>query len=157
MDQDFVRLEDKNEAFNYGCEELFANNFLLEDFILAFQKAANKVFYTDEESGVISHESSNMMNSLEDLKSLALECIEHSIYFTAFTVESHLDIKKISSTGRKKDFAYQGKDKLYYIAIDTLPRDVDRIIEKFRKSYADVKILCLWEPISHADIESCLS
>lgn len=150
LDQDFVRAEDTQEAYSYGCDELYSNNFSLDTLILALQKAAKTPFYSNELQTVTKYE--NIMSSLEDLKALALECLDKSIFFTLFLFKIDEQRKRIEKISRKHDYIYQAGDKLYYLALSTMPKDAKHI----EKKYEDFELECIWEPINHTKIEECL-
>jgi hypothetical protein len=155
IDQDFVRTEDVQEAYNNGCDELFANNMSLERLILTLQKASKTHFYTQSIKSLPVFE--NVMSSLDDFKTLGLACVEKSIFFTAFTLESEEKFEFITKPSRHSDFIYQTDHKIYYLAISTMPKDIKYIIEQYEKKYKDVKLTCIWEPINHESLESCIS
>jgi len=155
LDQDFVRTEDMQEAYNNGCDELFANNLSLDSLILSFQKLSNTLFYTQSINSLPEH--NNIMTSLEDFTELANECVERSIFFTAFTIESKNIFEKIKSSSRNSDYIYQTDHKIYYIALSTMPKDVSKIINNYKDKYDDLVLTCLWEPINHQSIDECMS
>jgi len=155
LDQDFVRTEDVQEAYNKGCDELYANNMSLEALILTLQKASKTLFYT--ESLKTLPEFPNVLESLEDFKSYGAACIERSLFFTAFTIESKQDLADIAHTARNNDFIYFTKHKIYFLALSTMPKDIKHIINKYKKVHADVVVTCIWEPINHESMESCIS
>lgn len=150
LDQDFVRAEDAQEAYNYGCDELFSNNLALENLILAFQKASKSLFYTQEINKLKQYP--NIMSSIDEMRELAKSCMERSIFFTAFVFKAGANSKKITHLSRQYDYIYQTDEKLYYLAISTAPKDAKHIIAK----YNDFEIFCMWEPINHTKIEDCL-
>ena len=155
VDQDFVRTEDIQEAYKNGCDELFANNFTLETFILSLQKASNSLFYTNSMDSLTHYK--NIMNSEKDFISLAEECREKSLFFTAFTLESKESFEFQKASSRNNDYIYQTEHKIYYLALSTMPKDIKHIIDKYRKKYSDIELTCIWEPINHESIEHCVS
>lgn len=155
LDQDFVRTEDIQEAYANGCDELFANNFSLESLILTLQKASKTLFYT--ESIKTLPEYNNVLNSIEDFRSFAQECIKRSLFFTAFVFESETEFEFISSPSRNSDYIYQTKHKIYYLALSSMPKDIKHIIKNYKKRHSDISLTCIWEPVNHVSLENCLT
>ncbi len=149
LDQDFVRAEDTQEAYNYGCDELFSNSFSLDTLILALQKAVKVPFYSNELQTVTKYD--NILTKLTDLEALALECLEKSIFFTLFIFKIDPNRKKIDKISRKYDYVYQAGEKLYYLALSTMPKDLKHI----EKKYQDFELERIWEPINHTRIKEC--
>ena len=85
---------------------------------------------------------------------MALEAKKRHIYFTLIVLESKKPFDKHMKGSRKYDFLYLEERKLYYLAINTLPRNAFAIIEKIRKSNPDTELTCMWEPINI--VEACL-
>lgn len=155
MDQDFVRTEDVQEAYTNGCDELFANNLSLESLILTLQKSSKTLFYTQSLKSLPKYE--NILNTFESFKSLAEECVERSLFFTAFVLETKEEFEFITSTSRQSDYIYQTKHKIYYIALSTMPKDIKHIIKHYEKKHSDLSLTCIWEPINHESLDSCIS
>jgi len=155
LDQDFVRTEDVQEAYNKGCDELYANNMSLETLILTLQKASKTLFYT--ESIKTLPKFPNVMESLEDFKTFGAACIERSLFFTAFTIESKHNLTDVVHTARHNDYIYFTKYKIYVLALSTMLKDTEHIISKYKKVHVDVVVTCIWEPINNEPLESCIS
>ncbi len=154
LDQPFIRTEDIHELFNYGAEEVFANNLTFDNIILSLQKVTRTFFYTEALKLLPKHK--NILKNTDELKELAAQCIEKSIFFTAFVIESAQEFPKIRKTSRKTDYIYQDGKKLYYLAMNTMPKDIFIISEKFKKTNPDLHFRCIWEPINSAVIEECI-
>jgi len=150
LEQDFVRAEDAQQAYTYGIDELFCTNFSLDQLILAFQKASGSLFYTQAIESLPKYP--NVMTSLDDMKAYAQECIEKSIFFSAFVFQINVDSKVPQKPSRKYDFVFSNDTKTYYLALNTAPRGAKKIMEKF----AADQLVCIWEPINHIQIEECL-
>lgn len=153
LDQDFVRSEDIQEAYNNGCDELFANNLSFENILLALQKATKDLFYTQSLNKVTKYD--NILNSLDELKHLANECIEKSIFFTIFVIESKEEFNEVTNPSRNNDYIYQDKHRISYLAINTMPKDVNKIINNYKRKYEDTTLTCLWEPVNHTSLNEC--
>lgn len=154
LDQPFVRSEDIHEIFSYGADEVLPNSFTFNTLILTLEKIIHSLFYTDTLHILPKHK--NILKNLNELKTLAEECIEKSIFFTAFVIESKTEFPKIRKTSRKTDYLYQEKNRMYYLAINTIPRDIFKITEKFKKTNPDLHYRCVWEPINSAHLEECI-
>ena len=148
--QKFVRAEDAQQAYAYGIDELFCTNFSLNQLILAFQKTSNSLFYTKELESLPQYP--NIIKSLDDMKVYAHECIKKYIFFTIFVFQKDNDSKVLEKPSRKYDFIFSSATKIYYLALNTAPRDVKKIKEKF----TTYQLLCIWEPINHTNLEECL-
>jgi len=155
LDQDFIRAEDIHELYDYGCDEVFANNLSIDRVIISLQKATKTFFYKHTLNSLPKY--SNIIQDSDDFKELAKECTKRAIFFTAFVLESKKDFDKITSTTRKTDYVYQTKNKICYLAISTMPKDIYIIIDKFKKKNPDLTLLCIWEPINNISFEECLS
>lgn len=155
MDQDFVRTEDIQEAYTNGCDELFANNLSLESLILTLQKASKTLFYTQSLKSLPKYD--NILKSFEDFKALAKGCVDRSLFFTAFVLETKDEFEFITSTSRQSDYVYQTKHRIYYIALSTMPKDIRHIIKHYEKKHNDLNLTCIWEPINHESLDSCIS
>jgi len=154
LDQDFIRAEDIHELYHYGCDEVFANNLSFDKAILTLQKASKTLFYTHILDTLPKHK--NIMSSIDEFKALATECTQRSIFFTAFTLESKKGFSSIKSTSRHTDFIYHTKNKLFYLAISTMPKDIFVIINKFKEKTPDLTLTCVWEPINNTALEECI-
>jgi len=150
LDQEFVRAEDAQEAYHYGCDELFANNLPLEKLILTFQKVSKTLFYEKEIQQLQKYD--NIMKSLDDMKNLAQACIDRSVFFTIFIFTTDKGTKKIQKSSRHHDYIFQSEKKLYLLALNTLPRDAKALSAKYN-SYT---LECIWEPINHTSVTRCL-
>jgi CheY-like chemotaxis protein len=155
IDQNFVRTEDVQEAYANGCSELFANNFSLEELILALQKASKTLFYSESLKTLPVFE--NVMNNLEDFKTLAKACIAKSIFFTAFTMECKQKFESVKVPSRNNDYVFQTDHKVYYLAISTMPKDIKHITEHYKERYDNIELTCIWEPINHESLDECIS
>jgi DNA-binding NarL/FixJ family response regulator/archaellum biogenesis ATPase FlaH len=120
VDQDFIRTEDIHELFNSGADEVFANNFTFDDIVLSLQKVTRTFFYTEALQMLPKHK--NILQSKDELKELVLQCIEKSIFFTAFVLKSAIEFPKFKKTSRKTDYMFQESKKIYYLAINTMPK-----------------------------------
>lgn len=149
LDQDFVRSEDANKALSYGVDELFSNQLSLEKLILAFQKAAKELFYTKVMKELPKYP--NILQNLEEMKTLAKSCLEKNIIFSLFVFKVSYDLKVVKPS-RENDYIYKNGDTLYYLAINTAPKDLNNIMKKFDTN----ELKCLWEPINYTQIEDCL-
>jgi archaellum biogenesis ATPase FlaH len=153
LDQNFVRSEDVYEFFQYGCDDVFANNLSFDNLILAMQKATGTDFYTKEYQTLPMHK--NVMKDISELKALAYECIEKSLFFTLFVLESKDEFPKVTTTSRRSDYIVHAGNKLYYMVVNTMPKDVYIIADKFTQSNPDLHFSCIWEPINSVDLEGC--
>ena len=149
LEQEFVRGEDAQEAYKNGIDELFSSNLILEKLILATQKAAGTLFYSEAMEQLSS--VPNKMDSIESMRKLASECVKYSIFFTLFVFKKDATAH-VEKPSRKHDYVYEGKEKLYYIALNTAPKDTRLIQEKFGVD----NLVCIWEPINHTNVEECL-
>jgi len=152
--QNFVRTEDIQEAYNNGCDQLFANNLSLENLIVTLQKSSQTLFYTKTLNSL--PKLNNIITNKEDFLKLANACIEKSVFFTAFIMESKSKFEKIRSTSRNSDYVYQTDNKIYYLAISTMPKDVKHITKNFEKMHSDLQVTSMWEPINHTSFEGFL-
>lgn len=98
----------------------------------------------------------NIMSDIDELKELASECIEKSLFFTAFVIKSNQEFPKLKSTSRRTDYVVQKGKLLYYLALNTVPKDVFIIVEKFQNTNPDLEFVCVWEPINSVAIEECI-
>jgi len=155
LDQEFVRTEDVQEAYSNGCDELFANNLSLDNLILALQKASKSLFYSQSLQTLSAKK--NIFTTLEEFKILANECIEKSLFFTAFTLESKSKFETITSPSRNSDYIFQTDNKIYYIALSTMPKDITYIADQYRKKHNDLVVTCIWEPIKNETLEDCIA
>ena len=155
LDQEFVRTEDVQEAYSNGCDELFANNLSLDNLILALQKASRTLFYSQSLQTLSPKE--NIFTTLNEFKTLASECIERSLFFTAFTLESKTKFELITSSSRNSDYIYQTDYKIYYIALSTMTKDIPKIVDQYREKHSDLEMNCIWEPIKNETLDDCIS
>ena len=151
VNQDFVRAEDAQTAFAYGVDELFPTTLKLEKLILAFQKAAQNLFYIDA-INTLPHYNNHLKN-LHEMKKLAKSCVEKSIFFTLFIydIPSAKQSQHIIKPTREHDYLFYDNKKVYYLAMNTAPKDAQKVKERF----ADYSLVCIWEPINNTDIEGC--
>jgi len=154
MDQDFIRSEDMQEAYDKGCDELFANNFALETLILTMQKAAKVPFYSDAIELLPKY--NNILNNFDEFRELAKGCEKLSVFFTAFSIESKIKFKKVKTSGRNNDYLFQTDYKLYYLVINTMPKDIKHIVKNYEDEHKDLVINCIWEPINNISLEECM-
>jgi len=133
IEQEFVRSEDIQEAYAYGCDELLAKTYIFDKFILSLQKSLKMPFYSETLSVV--KDEKNMLTSLEELKEILAKCVKNGIFFTCFVLEKSGHSKDLKSSMRRLDFVYQSDDKIYYLALNTMHWSVDIIIEKIMKKF----------------------
>ena len=155
LDQDFVRTEDVQEAYSNGCDELFANNLSLDNLILALQKASKTLFYSQSLQTLSVNQ--NIFNTLDEFKTLAHECVERSLFFSAFTLESKTKFEPIASSSRNSDYIFQTDYKIYYLALSTLPKDITNIVDNYAKKHSDLEVTCIWEPIKNETLDDCIA
>lgn len=148
LEQEFVRGEDAQEAYKNGIDELFSSNLVLEKLILAAQKAAKTLFYSE----AMEHLPTipNKVQHLDAIHQLVTSCIEHAIFFTLFVFKKDPNIG-IETPSRKSDFIYTDGEKIYYVALNTAPKDTHMIQEKFGID----NMICMWEPIKNSNVEEC--
>jgi len=150
LDQDFVRSEDIQEAYTYGCDELFSNDLELERLILVLQKASKSTFYTDAVKTLPA--LNNKVKTLDEMLEFAHECVEKSIFFSIFVFQcKENDVGKYN-VSRKNDYICREKDKIFYLALNTAPKDIIHI----RKRFHHCELIYIWEPITHTRLEDCL-
>jgi len=154
LDQPFIRSEDIHELFNHGADEVVPNTFTFDTMILTLEKITRSIFYTDALQALPKHK--NILKSRDELRIIAKECMEKSIFFTAFVIKSKTEFPKIRKSSRRTDYIYQEKNKIYYLAINTMPKDTFAITEKFKKTNPDLEYICIWEPINSAALEECI-
>ena len=135
IEQGFVRSEDVQEAYEYGCDELLPKTYLFDKFVLSLQKAIKLSFYANTLK-VIKNES-NILPSLASFKELVDVCLEHSIFFTFFVIEKNEAFDNLESSMRKLDYMYQSETKIYYLALNTMPYNIDIILEKHSPEYKE--------------------
>lgn len=146
VDQDFVREEDRLEALSHGCDELLANNVSFGGLILAIEKSLNKYFYLDSVKAIPSY--NNKISSADDLILLSKECMDRSVFFIIMNMKYSKRKGVKSSTNRKGDFIFQSKNEIYFLAINTLVMDSDKIMDGLKKEYMDLKLVSTWDPLN---------
>lgn len=156
IEQDFVRTEDVQVAYDYGCDELFPRSYLFDKFILSLQKSIKMPFYSDTLSKLSTYP--NKIESLSVMKSLAEECIENSIFFTLFVIKKSTSCENLKSTMRRLDYVCRIDDKVYYLALNTMPNNIKIILEKqFEKFDDELELLSSCSPLDKALVEECLA
>jgi len=152
IEQDFVRSEDMQEAYKYGCDELLAKTYLFDRFILSLQKSLKLPFYS-ETLDVIKDEK-NILTSLSEFKEVLAKCIENAIFFTCFVIEKNNHFEHLKSTMRRLDFIYQSDDKIYYLALNTMSWSVDIIIEKQMNKFNEkINLLAMYTALDTEALE----
>ncbi len=154
IDQPFIRAEDKREAYSYGSDELFANDLVLDTFILSLEKASRDNFYTKRLEKLPKMQ--NVIEDLSDLRNFAEACLENSVYFTLFIFEAKDTIVQVASSGRKLDYICQQEDLLYYLAINTTPIHAKNIIESYQRQNLDFTLNSSFESIKPTALRESL-
>jgi len=156
IEQDFVRTEDIQRAYDYGCHELFPRTYLFDKFILAFQKSIQIPFYSDALKKLSDY--TNIVDSCVSFKELAELCIENNIFFSIFTIKKNERTKKLKSTMRRLDFICEVEDIIYYMALNTMPDKVNTIFSKqYEKFDEEVDLISICTPLNENMLEKCLS
>jgi len=148
INQDFVRTEDEHEFLSNGCEAVLSKEFTFDELILELQKALDSLFYTNLLKKLPKH--NNILKNIDEMRELANECIENSIYFTSLVMKNtnHIAVEKSS---RKTDYLCFTKEKVCYLAINTLPKETKHIEKKY-----NLQTECMAEAINYQSIEDCL-
>lgn len=154
MDQDFIRAEDKREAYIHGIDELFSNDLILDNFILSLEKASKDTFYKKRLDLLTKY--NNVITDIKEFKKLTDMCIDNSIYFTAFVLKSKDMKQKATNAGRKHDYIYQKNEKLYYLAINTSHKHAEKIIENFKRQDLDVSVVCDCVATKKISVDECI-
>jgi hypothetical protein len=143
IEQDFVRVEDAQEAYTYGCDELLPGTYLFNNFMLSLQKSIKNFFYVERLKDIDIE--SNIAPSLSIFRTLIDTCLENRIFFTCFVIKRDVHFDGLESSMRKYDFIYKSKDKIYYLALNTMPWSVDVIFESLKKNFhtnIDILTIC---------------
>jgi len=135
IDQDYVRSENIQEAYEYGCDEVFPRTYSFDKFILFFQKTVKNFFYT--ESLKVIQNKTNILNTLDEFKNLVDVCLDNKIFFTFLLLERDKVFDDLATSMRKLDFIYQDNKKIYYLALNTMPYHVDIILQKHASVYQE--------------------
>jgi len=150
LDQNFVRAEDAQEAYSYGCDDLFSHDLELERLILALQKASKTSFYTNVIETLPKID--NTIKTLPEMQKFANECIHKAIFFTVFVFKITNQNLQGYNVSRKHDYICIENDTVYYLALNTAPKDIVHI----KKRFQECELVCIWEPINHTMLEDCL-
>jgi hypothetical protein len=154
VEQDFVRTEDVQKAYDYGCDELFPRTYLFDKFILALQKSIKLPFYSDTLNRL--PESKNILESKNELKELATFCIENTIFFSIFAIKKNEKYENLKSTMRRLDYMYVNEDKIYYMALNTMPENIKIILEKQAEKFGEkLDLLSVCTPLNLEMLEEC--
>lgn len=154
LDQPFIRSEDKREAYMHGIDELFSNDIILDNLILSLEKASKDTFYKKRLDTI--NDYTNVIENIKDFRKLANTCIDNSIFFTAFVLESKGMKKKVETSGRKHDYIYQKGEKLYYLAVNTSLKHSENIIENFKRQDLVFNVICECVATKKISVDECL-
>ena len=154
LDQDFLRAEDKREAYVHGIDELFCNDIVLDNLVLSLEKASKSTFYKSRLDLLDGYD--NVITDLKKFQELADLCMQKAIYFTAFVLKTkEMKTKEITS-GRKYDYVYYKGDKLYYLAVNTNVKHTEKIIESFKRQNVDVSVVCDCVSTKQISVNECI-
>jgi len=148
INQEFVRTEDEHEFLSNGCEAVLSKEFTFDKLILTLQKSLGTLFYTTLLEKLPKH--NNILKDMEEMRQLADECVENSIYFTSLIMKNKDGIK-IEKSSRKTDYLCLTKEKVCYLAINTLPKETKHIEKKY-----NLQTECIAEAIDYKSIEDCI-
>ena len=148
INQDFVRTEDEHEFLSSGCEAVLSKEFSFDQMILTLQKSLDTLFYTTLLEKLPQH--NNILKDIDEMRQLADECVENSIYFTSLIMKNKDNIT-VEKSSRKTDYICFTKEKVCYLAINTLPRETKHIEKKY-----NLQTECMAEAMDYKSIEDCL-
>lgn len=125
--QDFIRAEDRRALLSKGCDEVFAANFKVDDFMAAVEKELKLPYYQNQLLALkgVPH----ALPGSAKLHEIITIAQEHCLYFTLFlyTVEAG-DTIYSENLGRKYDYYLLVKEqKLLFLAMNTGPQDAQKI------------------------------
>ena len=135
IDQDYVRSEIIQEAYEYGCDEVFPRTYSFDKFILFFQKTVKSFFYT--ETLKIIKNKTNIIHTLNEFNDLVEVCLDNNIFFTFLLLERDKVFDDLATGMRKLDFIYQDDNQIYYLALNTMPYHIDIILQKHASVYQE--------------------
>ena len=103
--KNYIRSTDRMSSVNYGCEDIFPINFILEEYILSIERTLNERFYSSKINEIPPHRE--VVNDIEKFCRIVSSLIEKHIYFTILEVESDVDKDILKKRFREKDmFCY---------------------------------------------------
>jgi hypothetical protein len=149
-DEEFVRTEDIQKAYNYGCDELFPKTYLFDKFILSFQKSLKDSFYLESLQKI--SQKDNVITEKEEFNSLAQFCLENKIFFSIFKIKKSQFYKDLQTNMRRLDYIYVSDDTIYYLAINTMPENINIILEKQSNKF---ELISTCAPLNKEMVEEC--
>jgi hypothetical protein len=129
--QDFMRSEDRRTALAKGCDEVFAANFKVDDFIAAIEKDLKLPYYHDQLHAL--DDEPHALPDREKLQEIVTNARERQLYFTIFVFtmkDSEIDFTE--GLGREYDYYLVQDQKLFFLAMNTGPREAEKIGEHLR-------------------------
>ncbi len=101
----YIRSTDRMIGVNYGCEDMFPINFLLEEYILSIERTLQYRFYSTKIHKIPSNKE--VANNITEFCKTVNILIEEHIYFTVLVVESDVSENTLKKRFRDKDiFCY---------------------------------------------------
>jgi hypothetical protein len=129
--QDFMRSEDRRMALSKGCDEVFAANFKVADFIAAVEKDLKRPFYQNQLRELESEP--HALPDRKKLQEIVESARERQLYFTIFVYamkDGEMDFPE--GLGREYDYYLAEEQKLVLLAMNTGPREAEKIGEHLR-------------------------
>ena len=103
--KNYIRSTDRMSSVNYGCEDIFPINFILEEYILSIERTLNVRFYSPKINEIPPHRE--IVNDIDQFCNIVNGLIKKHIYFTILEVESDVDREILKKRFREKDmFCY---------------------------------------------------
>lgn len=126
--QDFIRSEDRRAALSKGCDEVFAANFKVGDFIAAIEKDLQLPYYQNQLRALEGEP--HALPDREKLQEIVTSAKEGHLYFTIFVYAmKDSDIISSEGLGREYDYYLTEDQKLIFLAMNTGPREAEKIGE----------------------------
>ncbi len=125
--KDYIRTEDKIDAIQAKCYEVFSKNFNIEEYILTIEKLSNNFFYSNKLKLLPPQKiATNYENFCKSIKSLYNERIFFSV------VESTEFKDEITNKLRTHDIVYKKDDFIYLCLVNVTKEMFEKNIkEKF--------------------------
>lgn len=147
-EKDFIRVEDKTDAYDNGCKEILTIKNLNE-YIFSLEKILDFTFYHKNKFETEDNLFTNKNRFINTVKML----IDQNQFFTIFKfkVEDKIDVKSIAKKMRKYDIAYYNKKEktLYLLVLNMQKSNLDIIKTKL---FNEIKNLHFISSVDSLDI-----
>ncbi len=130
VNKEYVRFNDKMNAVNAGCYEVFPKNFIFEEYILTLERVLHSHFYTTLIQQLPSNKET--IKSLKHFCNIVEGFWQDRIYFSIIAAKTNIPKEILFSKIREKDIMFYEKNRVVFCLINLRKERAKTVIDKIK-------------------------